>query len=226
MKMKLLTFYSDSHTEIYENFFLKSYNLYLSESFELYAKYIPQISPTGEYNSKGFSHTMLEKIHHIINNIDITDVQPMVFSDCDVQFFSDFSQDIIKEIGNNDIAFQDDVTVLCAGFFICKQNIATLSFFEQIYRILKNEMDRGIDDQVIINNVLRSNPNIINFGVLPSDKYYTVASTIKSVWNGQDFTLPSTIFVHHANWTVGIKNKLQLLNIVREKVLYLRDGKE
>jgi len=214
--MKLLTFYSDSHEEMYENYFLESYNKYLSDSFDLLPNKIEQICESGEYGSDGFSHAMLEKINHIINNIDTNDNELLVFADCDVQFFSDFSKEITEELGNYDIKFQSDVTCLCAGFFVCKQSSEVLKFFNTVKSILKTVMDKKVDDQQVINHIIQKYP--IKWGML-SNKFFTVAmATGPKQWNGEDFSLKEDIYTHHANWTVGLENKYKLLDMSREKM--------
>ena len=69
--------------------------------------------------------------------------------------------------------------------------------------------------------VLNSKQNFgltINERVLPRNKYFTVAaSTNAKQWVGQDFHVPTTIVAHHANWTVGLDNKLKLLQFVKNK---------
>ena len=37
------------------------------------------------------------------------------------------------------------------------------------------------------------------------------------VWDGQDFNIPADIIMHHANWIVGVQNKIKLLNLVKDK---------
>ena len=119
--MELLTFYSESHKSMYENYFLQSYNKYLTNSFKLHAKEISQLSKTGDYDSTGFNETMLEKIKLILERFDSSE-EPFVFADCDIQFFGDFKESLISELGDYDIAFQDDIVCRCAGFFIAKRN--------------------------------------------------------------------------------------------------------
>lgn len=229
--MKLLTFYSDSHKQLYEDFFLKSFNKYLKDSFTLNAKHIKQLSKSGAYETAGFAETMIDKINHVIDNIDIEDSEPMVFADCDIQFFSDFSADAINELGDVDIKFQDDLIAICAGFFVCKQTIGVLNFFKNIKRILVDNiipsddgqvvLKPGVDDQTVLNKILQSNTNIgIKWGLLTRSKYFTVASSVcgPRQWVGQDFTPPKDILIHHGNWTVGLENKFKLMNLVKNKV--------
>jgi len=223
-KIKLLTFYSDSHKELYETFFLDSYNKYLKDSFELNVKHIDQLSPTADFGSEGFEETMFEKIKHIINNIDLSDDNIMVFADCDIQFFSDFSKDIREQLGDFNIRFQDDVACICAGFFVCKQNEESLKFFNTVLHIMEsnlvdNKLNNGISDQIIMNQLIR-NKNFNKVGMLPKDKYFTVAASNHGArrWNGEKFTVPKNIMVHHGNWTVGLDNKTDLMYYVKNEV--------
>jgi hypothetical protein len=214
---KILTFYSDSHSVLYNDYFLKSYNKYLSKNYTLLTKKIDQLSPSGDWASTGFDETMMEKVKWIIQNIDLNDSGYLVFADCDVQFFGDLEFNLL----NHDILFQHDYfdNNYCAGFFICKQNKKVLDFFNLVQEVFHSNMNGKIDDQAIINKLLNnksSNLNL-NFGILPSNKYWTVAfSTNGVVWNGQDFICPSNIILHHANFTIGVENKIRLMNIVKK----------
>jgi hypothetical protein len=59
-KLKIYTFYSSSHKEIYENYFLKSFNENkLNENFEIVLTEVVQRSETGDFNSKGFNFKIL-----------------------------------------------------------------------------------------------------------------------------------------------------------------------
>lgn len=214
--MKVITFYSDSHKKIYENYFLNSYKEQLSRH-KLITKKIDQISPSGEYESEGFDYVMLEKIKFIIESINILEDDLLVYSDCDVQFFGD----IEFEMGDNDILFQNDYFEgnHCAGFFIAKQNEKVLDFFKEVEKKFTNNIDGKIHDQVIINRILSQGYDRINYSMLPPNKYWTVAfSTGGKPWNGQEITVPDDILVHHANFTVGIENKEFLLEKVKEFV--------
>jgi len=212
--VKLLTFYSESHREMYERYFLASFQKHLT-GYELRAKRIEQISPTGEYESKGFDLTMLEKIEMIIKNIDFSG-EPFVYADCDVQFFGDISHDL----GDSDIMFQQDYFSdnYCAGFFIAKQNKSVFDFFVKVKETLTASMNGVIHDQAVINRLIRFGYPI-NTSMLPSDKYWTAAfATNGAIWDGQDINVPNRIIMHHANFTLGVKNKMALLEQVKDKL--------
>jgi hypothetical protein len=214
---KILTFYSDSHLVLYNDYFLKSYNKYLSKNYILLTKKIEQLSPSGDWASAGFDKTMMEKVKWIIQNIDLNDKNYLVFADCDVQFFGDLEFDL----SSHDILFQHDYydNNYCAGFFICKQNKKVLDFFNLVYEVFNSNMDGKIDDQAIVNNLLNNKSlNLdLNFGILPSNKYWTVGfSTNGVVWEGQEITCSDKIIAHHANFTIGIENKINLMNIIKK----------
>jgi len=159
---------------------------------------------------------MIEKINSIIDNIDINDDKYLVYSDCDIQFFSD----LVFEIGNNDILFQEDghPENLCAGFFICKQNNYVLEFFKEVKKILIENLNGKIHDQTVINHLFNSGYDKIKKNTLPPNKYWTIGGKIRGIWNGENnFNITEDIIMHHANFTIGIENKIKLLNLVKKK---------
>jgi len=215
-KIKLLTFYTDSHKELYEKYFLSSYKQYLKDDFKLLGCHYKQITKDISYGTLGFNQTMVGKVEHIIKNIDISDNNLMVFADCDIQFFKNIKEDIIEDIGDYDIKFQDDIVCVCAGLFVCKQNEKILSFFKDVLNTLLNTVKNGMDDQKIINYFLNVNKHPIKYSRLPKNKYFTVAaSTGSKQWNGENFKIPNEIIIHHGNWTVGLENKFKLLEYVK-----------
>jgi lipopolysaccharide biosynthesis glycosyltransferase/predicted O-methyltransferase YrrM len=221
-RIKLLTFYSESHKHIYEEFFLPSYEKFLKGDFDLNPIEIPQVSKTGAYGNTGFEETMLHKIRHILDHIDVHEDVPLVFSDCDVQFFGNFRDDIIHQLSGLDIVFQDDIASRCAGFFACRQNKASQDFFELVLETLDshchkatNTLESGVSDQHIMNSLIDAKAPIKS-GVLPKSRYFTAAAaTGPRQWTGSAFHVPRGILVHHANWTVGVERKIRLLQFVR-----------
>ena len=215
--MDLLTFYSESHKVMYENYFLESYQRHLKNSFILKAKEITQLSKTGDYDSTGFNETMLEKIKFVLENFDSSD-EPFVFADCDIQFFGDFKESLLEELGDHDIAFQDDIVCRCAGFFIAKRNKKVRKFME----LVLETTPKFDHDQTAMNHIL-NNQHRFNLNLkekrLPKNKYFTVAAaTNAKQWSGQDFDVPKGVLVHHSNWTVGLDNKINLLELVRKQL--------
>ena len=77
-------------------------------------------------------------------------------------------------------------------------------------------------DQTAMNYILNNQPKF-NLGIkekkLPTNQYFTVAAATEAKqWVGQEFEIPKDILVHHSNWTVGLDNKIKLLDFVRENL--------
>jgi hypothetical protein len=214
---KILTFYSESHSILYNDYFLKSYEKYLSQEYVLLSKKIDQVSPSGDWASPGFDKAMMEKVKWILQNIDLNDENYLVFSDCDVHFFRKMEFDLTS----HDILFQHDYyeNTYCAGFFVCKQNKKVLDFFNSVYEVFISNMDGKVDDQAIVNRILNGSSIDLKFGYLPSEKYWTVAFDTKGmVWDGQEVSCSKNIIAHHANFTIGVENKIKLMNKIKKIV--------
>lgn len=219
-KIKLLTFFSESHKDMYNDHFLRSFNEHLKENFILLPNTIEQYTKDGNYYDKGFNRAMKEKIRIIIDNIDTSDDTPIVFADADIQFFGDFSGYIENNMGDSDIMFQDDILCLCAGFMIFKQTEEVKNFFVNVYNITHNFEH----DQVAINHLINTNQHNLKVKTLDREIFFTIGSaTNAKQWNGEtNLNIPKNILVHHANWTVGNDNKIKLLNYIKDEVAALR----
>jgi hypothetical protein len=129
------------------------------------------------------------------------------FSDVDIQFFGNIKETMIEELGNYDIACQNDTgQFYCSGFFICRGNESTLNMFSEMKKNYEAE------DQTTLNRHI----HMVKSKFL-SNKFFTIGHLL-GLWTGQDFNIPYPILVHHSNWTSGIENKIKLLDIVRKKI--------
>lgn len=213
--MKMLTYYTDDHKKMYKNFFLRSFNEVLRKNFKLDAKYLNEPS----------EDIFIDKIEYIIENIDINSKELLVFSSCGSQFFRDFHEDVEKEMGKNNILFQDDTTSASSNFFVCRQNEETLNFFNTVLRLMKKHttdkrFKKQISDEYVINSLI-NNEKFTSIGLLPNNKYYNVSvSTGAKQWEGdKDFEVPSSIMVHNSSWADDTTDKIKLMRVVKNKVL-------
>lgn len=213
-KIKLYTFYSDSHKEIYEKYFLKSFHeAKLDENFELDTTKVEQKSPTGDFNSQGFSETMLDKLHVIYRAIEENENKLFVFSDCDVQFFKNFYDDITTSYINDkvDMSAQSDAGTICAGFFVARAN----KIFKKFIEFVMKENYKFPNDQVCMN----FHKGRVRYSLMPDNKYFSIGSVNGGkVWSGEtNIIIPKGIYMHHANFTVGIKNKIELFELIKKR---------
>lgn len=209
--MKFYTLYTPSHEFIYEDFFLKSFP---QNEFDLISKKFDQLCASANYRENGWKETMLHKMDLIIDGLKENVGKHIVHGDCDIQFFPPkIKETLLNEIGDMDIAFQNDGTRYCAGFFICKSTDKLISLFQDI----KDNLAFFPDDQEALQYFLYKKYQDLKVKTL-SSKFYTYASdTNWSVFQGFEEITPKQqdILIHHANYTVGIENKIKLLLAVK-----------
>ena len=211
--MNFYTFYTDSHKKLYEDYFLSSFP---KDEFNLVCEKFKQECPSGTYREEGWNLTMSKKIQLIIDGIKESWGEYIVHGDCDIQFFPPgIKEALLEEIQDNDIAFQSDGSKYCAGFFICKANEESLYLFNQV----KLNLNFFPDDQEALNHLISQLP--IKRKTL-SARFYTAARDNEwRVYAGEEDIKITTdnILMHHANYTMGLENKIKLLEKVKSKVL-------
>lgn len=118
----------------------------------------------------------------------------------------------VEQLGDNDIIFQNDENTYCLGFYVARVSPEVIRIFEKT-RELTNIRE---NDQVIFNKIkdrfnlklaFFDTNDVWNYGVLD-----------KGIWNGEDFDLPKDIKAFHANFTIGIENKVKILKLVMSKL--------
>lgn len=201
--MKIYTYYTESHRNMFENYFKKSV-----EGLEIVATFGDQECRTGSYYQEGWKNTTMKKVDVFIKAVEENMNGIFIFSDVDIQFFGPIKQVLIDELEDYDIAIQNDyLGGLCSGFFICRGNERTLRMFQS----MKNNHEIYNEDQ----HALNMNLNHCKVKVL-SSRFWTFGA-YQQQWKGQNFDIPDNLLMHHSNWTEGIENKIRLLEIVRYK---------
>ncbi len=212
-KMRIYSVYSESH-EVFKPWFESIYNIY--PEIDIKYSLLDQSCQSGEFQNHGWNDVTLNKLKKILEIFDdeSNNDDYFIFSDIDIQFFKPFHQEIENLLQNNDIVFQNDyASGPCTGFFACRKTNIMKQFFNRALEIFHK------DDQVTVHRTLKEFPNI-KFDLLPK-KFFTYGMFDNGQWNSPenniiDFKIPSDIVCHHANWTVGIHNKLKLLNFVKD----------
>jgi len=199
--MNIYSLYTPSHKILYENYFLKT----LSKDFTPHIlEYQQQDCPTASYYSTGWGKITAKKIEIFIQACLENFNDYFFYCDVDVQFFDINLKDILlTEIGDNDIACQDDIHSYNSGVFICKANSKTLSMFE------KMKINFQGCDQKTLNRFLR----MCKHKKL-SRRFFTTGF-VAGLSTNKKITIPSNIVLHHANWIVGVENKIKTLDMIR-----------
>ena len=203
--MKIFSCYTRTHQRFLDQHFKPS----IPKGMRLVMKRFPQVTATGSFAEEGAAKTFAKKVELVIEACR-TEREPFVYSDCDVRFYGPVEKDLLAQLGDHDIAFQDDGEGgACAGFFIVKPSPHMHQFFRDVLA-----RARGVrSDQDAMNEILEHSG--IRWTML-SRRYYTVGQEGHHWTPGMEVHPPRDILVHHANWTVGVENKLALLRLVRK----------
>jgi hypothetical protein len=212
--MKLFTCLTPSHGPMFDQHFAPS--VPLSGLVLQPPRILEQKCPTGVYESAGFQETCMDKMRYLLNILEV-ETEPFVFSDVDVRFYGRVVEDLMELAGDSDDEkapnplFQSDGPGgACTGFMLWSPCPWAVSLVEDVIQTMG---EKHIEDQIGMHHVLRALG--LTPALLPS-RYWTVGQTGRH-WNpGQPVRPPHDLLMHHANWTVGVENKMDLLQLVKD----------
>jgi hypothetical protein len=215
--MNLYTHFSPTHTDFYEHFFKPSLRALYSKN-ELKIRMLShEQHGSGIFMEQGWKETMELKLDILKQAVNENRGKYFIFSDVDIQFFKPFVDTLEERIKDNDFVAQEDNGGLNTGFFICRGNDTMYNMFS----FLRNNLHINSCEQSVL-NMYRSN---IKYDFLPKNEFYTIGNYFvnkngTNEWDGESkFVIPlDTIKMHHANYVIGKKNKIKLMNIVKQRV--------
>lgn len=213
--MIIYTHYSDSHKELYDNYFKSSLRkLYPKDEVSIRAAYHKQTTVEGKFMEAGWLESMKYKLQVILQAIDENKDDYFIFADTDIIFYQPFIEDLLEEVKGYDIACQEDCNSLCAGFFIARGNDANKKLFTEIY----NNFTQMVNDQVALNQF----KDMVKYKLLNKKKYYTIGNFFDNNdgthrWDGvSNIIPPKEMKMHHANYVVGVSDKVKLINLIKK----------
>ena len=226
--MRLIGLWTSSHHEMKSNWFDPS----LGKEFQPHLVHFKE-EDGGDYLSPSWTRSVLAKNELILSKLESDKDEVFVYSDCDIQFFGLTPKMLLAELGGYDIAFQrDDYRGLaCSGFFVARSS----SQLAQVWKAVIQQISHQGRDQIALNKLLHETPalrwRLLStrfFGAgcgLPLLPIYQRIVRLKfrsraPLWvPGMPLAVPNEIVMHHANWTVGITNKICQLEYVKSKRL-------
>lgn len=199
----------------------------LQDDYGLEVHYCP-VQGVSRYRNDVFVESVLFKAEIIINTIKKNWRDVFVYSDVDVQFFRPTKTILLNAIQNYDIVCQKDDPYgsLCAGFWVARANKRVLKLWENVYKAIRSERrDQNVFNRLLrlsstsrILNILKSMALPCRFTILP-DTFFGGGTLTGKLWEpGIDLSVPEDIALHHANWAIGVENKVAQLQYVRDKV--------
>lgn len=220
--MRIYTFYSDSHKELLDEFFLKSVD---TTKHDVVIKRVPQLGD-GLFESGEWWHRQMTFKLDLIKEGVAKETQPFLYCDCDVQFFRPFEDDLLTLLADSQkdmLAQVDGPSNLCAGFIVMKPLQNLVALWEKIFR---RSLATNINDQIMLNRLLRDYRSQVTYDGLPSRYWSVWRATRGVVWN-QDMPLyvPKDITMHHGNYAY-FQDKAELMRRVRDEVRRDRDSSD
>ena len=86
--------------------------------------------------------------------------------------------------------------------------------------------DRVANQLRLFTGPLLPGPYRIKWAYLPKEFYCGGILTGKHWQPGTELPLPRNIFLHHANWTIGIENKIAQLKLVKDMIEHRKKSSE
>jgi hypothetical protein len=207
-----LTACSPSHQGMMDSHFLPSFGKYLEADCELSIRKIDHYC--GNFGELAFNEMGREGVRILANRIRENLGRCMVSSGCDFRFYSSFMPEVEHALVGHEIVGINDVHgPICGDFlaFTASEKIASL--FDWV----------GLNDHHFPNEQWTLNAGILKLGIsanLLSDRFWTFGLQSGIPWEcGMDVLPPMNLALHHANWTIGSKNKEALLQAVYDRTL-------
>jgi hypothetical protein len=178
----------------------------------------------GEYGTHPFFNVTLKKILFIIKQFyPMDENNSLIFLDADIHLrgnIIDAMNNALQHSGK-DILFQkDEENIACTGMFICKTSKKVKDFFMDVYSTMLSRSDHYMShgsDQTAANDILAKqkidydflDERFTTFGVLRNDQDLLWSPDVAP------FKLPRNVLAFHANYTIGVENKMKLLAYAR-----------
>ncbi len=213
MKPLWLTGYSTTHSPLFLQHFKPSFDKYLAHHFELHVRKIE--GNPGKFGEASFNDWGRREMGAVLGLLKKNMGRIVVSTGADFHFYEDFFPQLkpllhYKEL----VGIYDMYQMICGDFaaFVVTDKILNL------YQWMIDNDARFPNQQFTFNAGIKTLK--IDAAVLSGDFYTVGMSTSGQVWNpGEPVDPPSTIALHHGNFTVGAENKLALLDAVEARVL-------
>ena len=174
MKIKAFTVVSPTHRTLLEQYMLPSFPN--NPNMEMTIKYISQLCPSGKFYEAGWHATMEKKVDCFIEGIEsLRNDELFLFVDTDIVFYKDFYDELLQEINNYDIVFQNDVVGGCnTGFFIAKKTQIILDLMYEIKTNLhKFDSEQHAMTTYCFNQLQYPKIKSLRWNFLPIEKNWT-----------------------------------------------------
>jgi hypothetical protein len=204
--MKLITHFTDSHAELYEDFLLPS--IKKDYNFEILSNRGQQYSLNGGYNTEGFNQTTRDKIKFLLDSLNsIEPFETALFCDVDIVFLQNPIQ-YFEKYEQYDMVFQNGYTEFNTGFFLLKNKVKVKELLKEV--VENCHLYTKDNDQEAINTLIKKT----TLKYTHFDSLIACPATYNGlkIWGGEEVILTNSPIAFHACWCSGVENKKSLLN--------------
>ena len=210
--MMLVTFASPSHFEMCERFVVS--NAKDAGFTELVFHKANQICESGNYNTTGFAEAMLGKLE-LLANIPIGERICYVDADCLIlPGLADWCEDWLHK-NPQAIGHGKDANQFGMGTLVFEQSSDTKKWWSFIHQLAWMV---GLHDQTTLNALtsaaVRSPVALLKLDNEVFSNWATYGDIAKKYWQGEELIVPGSTLCWHANWCIGIRSKIYMLEIV------------
>lgn len=220
--MKLITYASPSHMPMCERFVVANASAAGFESCTVVDD--EQLCPSGRFNSEGFAPQVWRKLEVLAT---LPTGQRYCFLDADclpLPGLARWCNTFLDGQQRNTIGLGDDNGMFCTGTVVWQQTEETAEWWRFV-RMFSFML--GVDDQCGLNTILDNAKNFpLVCRVLCKQVFSNWAATDsfnEKPWAGEEIQLPQNCLCWHANFCLGVDNKIKQLEHV-EKLLTVSTG--
>lgn len=217
--LRLCTYYTPTHREMCQRFVLsRAYGFHEVRSVEY-----EQTCPTGAFKSEGWNRCMTDKLDCLMRLP--MDGTPTVYVDADVCLMPglhDWAERQFAEMDFDGVAMSDDIVQWCAGVMLFRSTSRVHAWWRLVADLsaIWDLPDQEVIDQLRQHSQQRGTTLPVPLTLLPCDRVCNWATVsqpnVPPPWTGEPFEVPPTCVAWHANWTVGVERKVEML----ERVLH------
>lgn len=183
-----------------------------------------QTCRSGEFKSDGWNECMLDKLRTLMALP--ADGVPTLYVDADVALMpglAEWCRAAAGELPDDGVAFSDDRLQWCAGIMFFKSTPRVRAFWQTLadLSVAWNVPDQDALHALRMQCSQQRGALPIAPSILPPElfcNWATISQQVPPPWSGEAFAVPPACLAWHANWTLGIANKLAMLEraVLRE----------
>jgi len=212
--MRLVTYYTPTHKSMCERFVLSR-----AEAFtEVVAREYGQTCPSGSFKQEGWNDCMRDKLDCLLRLP--MDCKPTLYVDADVALLPglhEWAEEQVAMLPDDGVAYSDDVVQWCAGVMLFRSTSAVHAWWRLVDDLSQvwNAPDQDVIHALRVQAHERGGRLPVPSRIIPGEvvgNWATLGN--RDVWRGQAFEVPPTCVAWHANWTVGVAAKEEMLRRV------------